>query len=177
MRPERKSYAAATKNIRLLWDEQLSPSVPKALQILGFRTSYVGSTDDEQPVRGSSDREIVAHARRTNQIIVTSNHDMMLICAEANLRFVWIDPRGRKLTKSHQVLLVFEQIEEWQLMLKADPASCIRALRTKCYPIVPSEAARLAKQRMRELSRRRRKKTPIGHLETDLFTTSIAKNP
>ena len=79
---------------RLLWDEQLSAKVPQALRVLGFFTSHVGHEGDDAPARGSTDREVIEHAQQTNQIIVTSNHDMMLICEEAGQRFVWLAPRG-----------------------------------------------------------------------------------
>ncbi len=142
--------------VRLLWDELLSPRVPKALRVLGLSTSHVGSVEDGTPVRGSSDSEVLEFAQRTNQVIVTSNHDMMLICAEAGQRFVWVDPRGRQDSAVEQVLLVFSQIEEWERLLQVAPDACVRSLRTKCQLIEAAEAARLAERRMRELRRRRR---------------------
>lgn len=147
--------------VRLLWDEQLSPDVPKALRALRVNASYVGNSADDQPKRGSTDPEIVEHAKRTNQVIVTSNHDMMLICEEARQQFVWVDPYGRTLNRRAQVVLAFEQVEAWQSILASDPEICVRALRTKCEPIAASEAARLAAQRMRELRRRRRSSASV----------------
>lgn len=67
--------------VRLLWDELLSHRVPRALRVLGINASHVGNVDDGAPPRGSTDRAVLEHARRTNQVIVTSNHDMMLLCA------------------------------------------------------------------------------------------------
>jgi hypothetical protein len=106
------------------------------------------------------DAEVIAFARQTNQIIVTSNHDMMLICVEAAERFVWLDPRGRQLSAREQVLLVFSQVESWERLLDQHPNECVHALRTKCDPIAPTEALRLARRRMRELQRRRRSRRP-----------------
>jgi len=141
---------------RLLWDEQLSAKVPQALRVLGFFTSHVGHEGDDAPARGSTDREVIEHAQQTNQIIVTSNHDMMLICEEAGQRFVWLDPRGRQYSRAAQVLLVFTQIERWEQLLGGSESDCVHALRTKCDPIAPADAARLALRRMRELRRRQR---------------------
>jgi predicted nuclease of predicted toxin-antitoxin system len=93
-----------------VWDELLSPRVPQALRVLGFATTHVGNVGDGAPPRGSPDSEVLAYALRTNQIIVTSNHDMMMICDEADQRFVWLDPRGRQYSRVEQVLLVFSQI-------------------------------------------------------------------
>jgi hypothetical protein len=127
--------------------------------VLGYNTSYVGNVSDGQPNRGSSDELIVEHSLRTNQIIVTSNHDMMLICAEAGQRFVWLDPRGRQLTRAEQVLLVFSQIDEWQQILEEQSGMSIRALRTRSVAIESAEAARLARRRMRDLHQRRQRRT------------------
>jgi predicted nuclease of predicted toxin-antitoxin system len=143
----------------LLWDELLSPKVPQALRVLGFATTHVGS-DDEVPARGSSDRMVLAFAQQANEIIVTSNHDMMLICAEVGQRFVWLDPRGRHYSRVEQVLLVFSQIERWEELLVTRPDGCVRSMRTKCELIAGGEAARLAQQRMRAIQRRQRDRRP-----------------
>ena len=92
---------AKRPRVRLLWDELLSPLVPQALAILKFNANYIGSRSGSPapPPRGSADEDIVTFAKRTNQVIVTSNHDMMLICEQAGQRFVWIDPHGRKLSQ------------------------------------------------------------------------------
>lgn len=144
--------------MRLLWDEDLSPAVPQALRLLGFNTSHVGADGDGAPHRGSTDEQVVAYAQQTNQIIVTKNHDMMTLCHELGQRFVWLDPRGKKLFREQQVLLVLSQIRRWQELLGSDADRCIRALRTKCEHIDSAEAARLAEQRMRSLARKRRKR-------------------
>lgn len=94
---------------------------------------------------------------------------MMLICAEAEQRFVWLDPRGKQLTAREQVLLVFNQINQWEELLTEHPGECVHALRTKCEPIAPVDAVRLARRRMRELHRRRRARAPrpLGPLLAD----------
>lgn len=144
--------------VRLLWDENLSARVPEALRVLGFRTTWVGSGDDGVPARGSSDSAVIESATRTNRIIVTSNHDMMTLCDESSQRFVWLDPRGRRLTREAQVLLVFTQIRGWERVLQENPAMCVHARRTRFAPIASGEAARLALQRMRGLQRRERRR-------------------
>lgn len=144
--------------IRLLWDENLSSLVPKALRVLDFRTTWVGAEDDGAPPQGSSDADVVEFAKRTNQVIVTSNHDMMTLCDELGQRFVWLDPRGRTLAREAQVLLVFQQIAAGEQLLIEQPGTCIHARRTGCKAIAAGEAARLATNRMREIQRRSRRK-------------------
>lgn len=162
-----RTRAADRPRVRLIWDELLSHAVPRALRELGFNTTHVGAEADGAPPRGSSDPEVIAFARRTNQVIVTSNHDMMLMCDEAGQPFVWIDPRGRPLRQEEQVLLCFRQIRQWEEIL--DSGQCVHAMRTKSVPITSAEAARLALQRFRALRRwqrsaRRREAPPPGHL-------------
>ncbi len=156
-------------SIRLIWDENLSPKVPRALRVLGLNTSHVGHKEDGSPDRGSSDSEIIDYSLKTNQIIVTSNHDMMLLCAEAGQRFVWLDPRGSQLNVIDQTLLVFRQIQKWESILGSDETSCVRAMRTKCERIDPAEATRLAGQRMKAIHKRRRarRQIPLGPLVSE----------
>lgn len=152
-----KTKAAKRPRIRLLWDELLSIRVAKALNALGFNVTWVGSDQyDGVPPKGSSDAAVIEFAQRTNQVIVTSNHDMMLLCNEAGQRFVWIDPRRRRLTAEEQVLLCFSQMQRWQEILESDPGACVRALRTKAEAIESSEAARLAGQRFKAIQRKKR---------------------
>ena len=142
--------------IRLLWDELLARPVPNALRVLGFNVTWVGADDEGVPRRGSPDRDIIDFARRTGQVIVTSNHDMMTLCDESGQRFVWIDPRGRRLDGDAQVLLVFRQVAEWERILTGQPDMCVVARRTGCRAITSAEAARLAYNRMRALERKKR---------------------
>lgn len=131
--------------------------MPRALRALGFNTTHVGSTDPGVPPRGSDDAVVVEFTQRTNQVIVTSNHDMILICADAGQRFVWLDPRGKKLHATDQVLLVLSQIQLWERLLEEHSQHCVHALRTRAELLEPSEAARLAYRRMRDLERRKRR--------------------
>lgn len=152
--------AVRAPRVRLLWDELLSPRVAQALRILGYPVSHVGHATDNQPNRGASDSEIVEHSKRTNTVIVTSNYDMMQICAEASQRFVWLDPGRRPLTRAKQLLVVLQQIDEWERILASDDVMCVHALRTKCSAITPTEAARLATQRMKRTERRKHRTRP-----------------
>ena len=94
-----------------VWDVRSSVT---ALAEVGVAHGGVSWRD---PYRGSADDDIVTFERRTNQVIVTSNHDMMLICEQSGQRFVWIDPHGRKLSQREQVLLCLTQIEQWEAIL------------------------------------------------------------
>ena len=133
---------------------------------LGIRASHVGHEADAAPPRGSSDAVVLDHARKTNQVIVTSNHDMIMLCAEEDESVIWIDPRGRQLRRTEFVPLVFGRVEEWQEMLaEARDPVCVRTLRTKTEAISVDRARHLAEQRMRRLQARERarsKRSPPG---------------
>ena len=137
-----RTKAAERPRTRFVWDELLSHKVPRALRVLGFNTTYVGASDDGAPPRQATDAEVIEFAKRTNQVIVTSNHDMMLLCHEAGQPFVWIDPRGRQLQLEEQVLLCFRQVRDWDDILAS--GNCVHAMRTKAVLISSAEAARLA---------------------------------
>ena len=106
--------------------------------------------------------EVLDQARRTNQIVVTSDLGMILLCAEAGQSVIWIDARGRQLPRSDMVLLVFKQIHDWEEQLaNADGPLCLRAMRAKTNTLEPDAAARLVRDRMKRISpaRKPRKRT------------------
>lgn len=157
-----RTKAEGRPRIRLIWDELLSHAVPRALRELGFNTTHVGNDLDGTPPRGSVDGTVIEFALRTNQVVVTSNHDMIILCNERGQQFVWLDPRGRQLDREEQVLLVFRQIRDWEQILEA--GLCVHALRTKAKEIPSEDAARLVSRRYRELTRRKRatkRRTPL----------------
>lgn len=166
-----RTRAADRPSIRLLWDEDVSVRVAKALRELGLRVTWIGSSDAGTPAKGSGDAEVIEFALRTNQVIVTKNHDMMMLCHEAGQRFVWMDPYGRKHEREEQVVIVFSQVREWQQILHRDDQLCVRSLRGGARPITSEEAARLANQRFKAIERKkrtRRRTPPVGpKLPTD----------
>jgi hypothetical protein len=98
---------------------------------------------------------------------VTSNHDMIILCAEENESVIWIDPRGRQLKRTEFVPLVFSRVEEWQeLLAGAGGPICVRVLRTKTEVLTLDRARHLVVQRMRRLQARKRAQarrvTPSG---------------
>lgn len=143
--------------MRLLFDEQLSWRVARALRELGVNASHVGHEDDAAPPRGAGDRVVLEHAKTTNQVIVTSNHDMILLCAEEGESVIWIDPRGRQFGRGEFVALAFNRVEGWEdLLAAADDAVCVHVLRTKTEVLTLERARHLVVQRMRRLAARRR---------------------
>lgn len=145
-----------------MFDENLPWRVAAALFQLEFRSTYVGNQDHAGvPSRGSSDEEVLDFAQKTNQVVVTSNHDMILLCAESQQTVIWVDPRGRQFSREDLVLLVFKSISDWEERLnQAASAVCLRAMRTKTETLSLNEAGRLAQQRMRRISAAKRRKKP-----------------
>ncbi len=111
------------------------------------------AADTPAPVRGSSDEEVLEHARRTNQVVVTSDLGMVILCTQADQSVIWIDPRGRQLRRPDMVLLVFRHIHDWEERLdQADGPICLRAMRTTTNSLDLETAARLARGRMKRIS-------------------------
>lgn len=103
---------------------------------------------------------MLEHAQRTNQVIVTSNHDMVMLCADAEESVIWIDPRGRQFKVAELVPLVFGRVEEWHRVLTdADHAICLHVLRTKTEVLELDRARHLVIQRMRRLTARKRSRS------------------
>ena len=156
--------------LRLLFDELLPWRVAASLRVLEFPVSHVGMEEEDAPTppRGSSDEEILDHARRTNQIVVTSDLGMVILCAEAEQSVIWVDPRGRQLRRADMVLLVFKHIHDWEQRFEhADGPICLRAMRTTTNTLDLDTAARLARNRMKRISparRPRERSTPPGPL-------------
>lgn len=161
-------------NVRLLFDENLPWRVAAALQVLELPVSYVG--DDQaspaSPPRGSSDQIVLEHAERVNQIVVTSNLDMILLCVERRQRVIWIDPRGSHFRREDLVVLAFKNISSWARDFQsADGPVCLRVMRTKTITMKLDEAGRLVRDRMNRISLRRsrsKKTKPVGTLFEDL---------
>lgn len=156
-------------SLRLLFDEQLPWKVGTALRVLGYDVSWVGHDETGAPGRASSDEEILRFATTTNRNIVTSNHDMILLCDEQQQSAMWIDPRGRQFKREELIVLAFRSITTWEMLLDRMDPVCVQAMRTKNKVIPLSEATRLVRQRMRRLSQRKRKKETTSPTKTRLF--------
>jgi predicted nuclease of predicted toxin-antitoxin system len=146
--------------------------VAEALLTLGFNTSFVGREEHGQPKRRSSDGTILAHAMKTNQIVVTWNHDFILLCAEAGATVIWIDPRGRQILHDELAVMAIRGIGPWQRLLdEQDGPVCLRVLRTKAEVLSLERAATLVRRRMRGLrskpgARSRRRAQVDGQIAT-----------
>ncbi len=123
--------------IKFFWDENLSPDVPRALQILDnsqdCKYAFVGDSSS-YPRRGSPDQELINFAKTGHWVIVTSNNDLIEDCITASVNFVWLSQRRRQtLTKIEQVLLVLSQIKSWkQFLTESNSPIFIFAQKTKC---------------------------------------------
>jgi hypothetical protein len=104
--------------------------------------------------------------------MVTSNHDMILLCAEENESVIWIDPRGRQFKRTELVPLVFTRVEEWlELLARSSDPICVHVFRTKTDVLTLERARHLVVQRMRRLQARKRaqaRKSPPGPTLEDI---------
>lgn len=157
---------------RLLYDEDISPKVARALAALDFRVSHVDGLD--QPPKNSLDEDVLAHAIKTNQVVVTSNHDMVMLCAERGASVIWLDPHRRHLRLDEQADLAFRGVVTWcELLAGASEPVCVRVLRTRVHVYPVAEGAALAEKRyraiqkkQRALRRRRAKRDEGGQMST-----------
>ncbi len=159
---------------RLLFDEDVSPRVARALYELGFHVFHVDQKG--QPPKGGPDPEVLDHAIRCNQVVVTKNHDMIMLCAERGVSVVWLDPQGTPLTIDRQAAMAFGSIRQWTDALEtASGPVCVRVMRTVVRPMPVADGAAMAAKRYyarqkREAARKRTTKpTPPGQMEAPGF--------
>lgn len=141
-----------------------SPKVARALAALEFHAYHVGG--EGQPPFGSEDEVVLEHAHRCNQIIVTNNYDLIMLCAEHNESVLWLDPRGPDLTLREIVLRCFEGVEVWQQLFEAaEGPICVRSLKTKDETMTLERAFELARKRLAQKTRRDREHARRGALK------------
>jgi predicted nuclease of predicted toxin-antitoxin system len=132
--------------------------VAQALRVLEKPVTHVGA--EGQLPRDTPDEQILAHAKSRKNVIATTNHDMLLLCIEEGEHVVWLDPRGKQITRPVAVAILFAQIDEILERLEAaGEATVVRVLRTKVESLTPERAEHLIRQRVAALRARERKKT------------------
>lgn len=164
---------ARRPTVRLLFDEDVSPKVARALRELDFNVEHVGGTG--QPSKSSSDEEVLAFAQQSHQVIVTRNHDMIMLCAERGVSVVWLDPHRQHLRLDEQAAMAFGGIAEWCARLaEASEPVCLRVLRTRLHVLPVVEGAEAAAKRYHAIrkraargARRKAKASPADQLSTD----------
>jgi hypothetical protein len=102
---------------------------------------------------------VLEHARNVNQTIVTTNHDMIVLCAEEEESVIWLTPRDKDISLEALVGMCFSQLREWQRLLDdtSEPV-CIMAHKTKCMSVPLDRAKRVALERGKRRRRRERAK-------------------
>jgi predicted nuclease of predicted toxin-antitoxin system len=143
----------------------VSPRIARALRELSFNVEHVGG--DGQPAKGSEDSVVLEAAKRRNQVVVTTNHDMIVLCLEEGESVVWLDPRDKNLTLVSQTEMCFSQIAEWELQLGlANGPVCVVARKTRTEVMAPDRAKRIALERGKRRRRKARPKPPraLGEL-------------
>jgi len=84
----------------------------RALKELGLPVAHIG--ERRQPSKAMPDEDVLTHAKRARQTIVTTNHDMIELCAQANESVVWFDAYGRRVDLVKMVVRIFSQITRWR---------------------------------------------------------------
>lgn len=167
--------SARRPQVRLLFDEDVSPKVARALRELGFNVEHVHGPG--QPTKGATDAEVLDFALRTQQTVVTRNLDMVMLCGERGISVVWLDrQRGRReLTLDQQAAMAFAGIPDWCADLStATGPVCVRVLSTRRHVLPVADAARIAEKRHLKIQRRQRPPRPKPSPEGQLLTDDVA---
>jgi predicted nuclease of predicted toxin-antitoxin system len=139
----------------VIFDEQMSSGVARALACLGKSVTYVGARG--QVRRGSSDLVVARSARRNRRVILTVNFDMVMSACDAGVRFIWFDQRGRSPTKLETAFIMLRKWEEWETALADPKVACIKVGRQKTELLSLDQARKRASRRFqRQQSGRKR---------------------
>lgn len=148
--------------LRILFDELVSPKIARALAILDINASYIGSSvgSPVPPPKSSTDEEVLNFAAKTNQVVVSNNHDLIVMAAERQQPVIWVDPCGRQLHLEQWVALCFRDIRKWDHFYgKRDMDSiCVRTMRSGMKKMSFEEAKSLAEKRMKIVETRKAKR-------------------
>ena len=132
----------------------VSAKAARALKELGLRVEHVGAPT--QPAKSTPDEQLLRHAKQHAQVIVTTNHDMIELCAQENESVVWFDIYGRKVDLPKMVVRIFTQVSKWDELLDGEPI-CVHSLGTKVEPMPLQEASRRARNRIKRVEAKRRR--------------------
>jgi predicted nuclease of predicted toxin-antitoxin system len=155
--------------MRLLFDEQMSPSVARALHCLGKAVAHVGQ--DGQPVRGSDDGTVARAAKKKRQVLVTFNFDMVLSACEVGTRFIWFDQRGNSPTKLETAYIFLRQWDSWESRLSNPSVDCLKVGRGSIQELTLQEARKRALRRFKanQRSKARSREHEQGKQQGRLF--------
>ncbi len=134
--------------LRLLFDEQMSTSVAKALACLNKPVVYVGGED--QLAKGTPDDLVAKSAKRQRRVLLTVNFDMVLAACEEGARFIWFDQRRRSPTMMETAFILLRQWDTWEQKLSDPSAECLKVGRGASRVLSLDQARRRAERRFRE---------------------------
>lgn len=137
--------------MRLLFDEQMSSSVAKALKCLGKAVNHVG--EEGQPARGSHDGPVARAAKKKRQVLVTFNFDMVLTACEVGTRFIWFDQRGNSPTRLETAYIFLRQWDAWESRLSNPSVDCLKVGRGSIEELTVEQARKRAFRRFQASQR------------------------
>jgi hypothetical protein len=146
----------ARPRLRLLIDENLSPRIARSLHELGYHVEAVHDAKGLGAGKAIPDERILEIAKERNQVMVTINLDMVLICIEAEEPAIWVDPRRkRSLTYPEMVVRFFEGVPHWDRLV--EPGVVVHALKTKDEVLTFEQARRRVLDRIAKKRRAARR--------------------
>jgi hypothetical protein len=156
----------------------MSSKVAEALFLLELDVSHVGSAKRRQGAtipKATSDAEVIRRAKLQGRVPVTSNWDFMLAATGDGVTFVWVDGRGRSLTKFDTARMIFQQWSHWERLITVDQVDVVRATRSTFKALTFQDAEEAALKGMaRHKSGQRRK--AAARANGRLFQTEGAQN-
>lgn len=133
------------RDLRLIFDEDASTNVAKALACLGKHVTYVGAPN--QVKKSTEDRGVARWAKQRGYVVFTFNFDMVLAASEEDVRFIWFDQRKRNLNKLETALILLKQWDKWEKELANPSVRCLKVGRNSIERLNPRQARQRALRR------------------------------
>lgn len=149
--PPRRKPDRRRSSLRLLFDEHMSSKVARALYELGHHVYYIN--EKGHPLKGTSDADVRAHARRQNLRVVTYDIEFVEVAAREDLSLVWYDARGHSRTLEAVAHVFLSRWWELEDAAQKNPNATLRLLKSR---VVPHDFSETEKRAIAQRQRRER---------------------
>lgn len=137
--------------LRVVFDEQMSVRVARALAALGKPVTFIGQKG--QLPKGSLDPEVASFAKVEKRAVFTVNYDMVLAACDQQTRFIWFDKRGREPLMIELASICLSQWPQWEAAMADPGVHCLKVGRKSLEALSLPEARRRATRRYSQMLR------------------------
>lgn len=152
----------AAGELRVLFDENMSSRVAKALNLLGKDVQRTPAAKAGR--QATPDAKVARGAKRADRVVFTNNFDMVVAAADEGARLIWFyDRRQNSPTLFNQARLFFRKWERWEELLADPTVECIRVSMSRTTKVSAAAARKQAASLDRRQKAKRRRITAYAN--------------